>query len=157
MHKIDRVDLNILKELQLNAKISNVELAKRVHLSPTPCLERVRRLENNNFICGYRTELNPQKLSANLLSFVEIKLIRTSTDVFTEFKKAVIKLPQVLECHLVSGDFDYLLKTRVADMVAYRELLGDTLLTLPGVSSSRSYMVMEEVKESGLIPIPKHT
>ncbi len=156
-HKLDRTDLNILYELQQNAKISNVELARRVHLSPTPCLERVKRLEKNNYINGYWTELNPQKLSASLLSFVEIKLNHTSKDVFKEFKKAVKLLPEILECHLVSGDFDYLLKTRVADMVAYRELLGDTLLTLPGVSSSRSYMVMEEVKESGLIPIPKLT
>ena len=155
-YQLDRIDLKILAELQQNAKISNVELAKRVHLSPTPCLERVRRLEKNKFINGYRTQLNPQKLSANLLSFVEIKLIRTSKDVFMEFKQAVKLLPQVLECHLVSGDFDYLLKTRVADMAAYRELLGETLLTLPGVSSSRSYMVMEEVKESGLIPIPEY-
>ena len=154
-YKLDRTDLKILQELQLNAKISNVELARRVHLSPTPCLERVKRLEKNKFITGYRTELNPQKLSASLLSFVEIKLNHTSKDVFIEFKKAVKLLPEVLECHLVSGDFDYLLKTRVADMAAYRELLGDTLLTLPGVSSSRSYMVMEEVKETGLIPIPK--
>jgi len=153
---LDKIDLKILKELQLNAKISNVELARRVHLSPTPCLERVKRLENNEYINGYRTDLNPHKLQANLLSFVEIKLVRTSKNVFTEFKKAVIQLPQVLECHLVSGDFDYLLKTRVADMTAYRELLGETLLTLPGVLSSRSYMVMEEVKESGILPIPNY-
>ena len=151
--KLDRVDIKILKELQSNAKISNVELARRVHLSPTPCLERVKRLETNKFIIGYRTALNPHKLNASLLSFVEIKLNHTSKDVFKEFKMAVIQLPQVLECHLVSGDFDYLLKTRVADMVAYRELLGETILTLPGVSSSRSYMVMEEVKESSSIPI----
>jgi len=153
---LDKIDLKILDELQQNAKISNVELARRVHLSPTPCLERVKRLEANAYILGYRTDLNPQKLQANLLSFVEIKLVRTSKNVFNEFKSAVIQLPQVLECHLVSGDFDYLLKTRVADMMAYRELLGETLLTLPGVSSSRSYMVMEEVKESGLLPIPKY-
>jgi len=156
-HHLDRTDLKILSELQKNAKISNVELARRVHLSPTPCLERVKRLEKHQFISGYRTVLNPQKLSANLLSFVEIKLTRTSRGVFDEFKEAVKKLPQVLECHLVSGDFDYLLKTRVADMIAYRELLGETLLTLPNVSSSRSYMVMEEVKESGIIPIPEYS
>jgi Lrp/AsnC family transcriptional regulator, leucine-responsive regulatory protein len=151
----DRTDLKILSELQQNAKLSNVELARRVNLSPTPCLERVRKLEKKGFIKGYRTELNPHKLSASLLSFVEIKLNHTSKDVFSEFKKAVKSLPEVLECHLVSGDFDYLLKTRVADMTAYRELLGETLLTLPHVSSSRSYMVMEEVKETGLIPVPK--
>jgi len=155
-YNLDRIDLKILNELQANAKISNVELARRVHLSPTPCLERVKRLEKNEFIKGYRATLNPHKLSASLLSFVEIKLTRTSKDVFTEFKKAVKELPQVLECHLVSGNFDYLLKTRVADMLAYRELLGETLLTLPHVSSSRSYMVMEEVKESGFIPIPNY-
>ena len=150
----DRTDLKILFELQENAKISNVELARRVHLSPTPCLERVKRLEKYGFIMGYHSRLNPQKLSASLLAFVEIKLNHTSGDVFRDFKAAVKKRHEILECHLVSGDFDYLLKTRVADMAEYRELLGEKLLTLPGVSSSRSYMVMEEVKESMEIPLP---
>ena len=150
----DRTDLKILEQLQTNAKISNVELARRVHLSPTPCLERVKRLEKHGFIMGYHSRLNPQKLSASLLAFVEIKLNHTSRDVFRDFKDAVKERHEILECHLVSGDFDYLLKTRVADMSEYRELLGETLLMLPGVSSSRSYMVMEEVKESIEIPIP---
>ena len=152
--KPDRTDLKILDQLQQNAKISNVELARRVHLSPTPCLERVRRLEKHGYIMGYHSRLNPQKLSASLLAFVEIKLNHTSKDVFREFKEAVKERREILECHLVSGDFDYLLKTRVADMAEYRELLGETLLTLPGVSSSRSYMVMEEVKESSQIQLP---
>ena len=82
-----------------------------------------------------------------LLVFVEITLTRTSSDTFEAFSQAVIDLPQVLECHLVSGNFDYLIKARVADMTAYRKLLGETLLTLPGVSDSRTYVVMEEVKE----------
>jgi Lrp/AsnC family leucine-responsive transcriptional regulator len=98
--------------------------------------------------------VSPEKVAASLLVFVEIRLSRTSPDVFEEFKKSIIDLPQVLECHLVSGDFDYLVKARVADMAAYRELLGETLLTLPGVSGSRTYVVMEEVKESGVIQIP---
>lgn len=153
-YKPDRTDLKILEQLQHNAKISNVELARRVHLSPTPCLERVRRLEKHGYIMGYHSRLNPQKLSASLLAFVEIKLNHTSKDVFREFKEAVKERREILECHLVSGDFDYLLKTRVADMAQYRELLGETLLTLPGVSSSRSYMVMEEVKESSQIQLP---
>ena len=85
--------------------------------------------------------------------FVEISLIRTSPDVFDDFRRAVIKLPQLLECHLVSGNFDYLIKARVADMTAYRKLLGETLLTLPGVSDSRTYVVMEEVKETQVLPI----
>ena len=154
--KPDRTDLKILLELQENAKISNVELARRVHLSPTPCFERVKRLEKHGYIMGYHSRLNPQKLSASLLAFVEIKLNHTSRDVFRDFKEAVKERHEILECHLVSGDFDYLLKTRVADMAEYRELLGETLLMLPGVSSSRSYMVMEEVKESMEIPIPDY-
>jgi Lrp/AsnC family leucine-responsive transcriptional regulator len=88
-----------------------------------------------------------------LLVFVEISLLRTSSDVFDEFREAVLKLPQVLECHLVSGNFDYLIKARVADMGAYRKLLGETLLTLPGVSDSRTYVVMEEVKETQALPL----
>ena len=151
----DRIDLKILEQLQHNAKISNVELARRVHLSPTPCLERVKRLEKHGYIMGYHGRLNPHKLSASLLAFVEIKLNHTSRDVFRDFKAAVKERHEILECHLVSGDFDYLLKTRVADMAEYRELLGETLLMLPGVSSSRSYMVMEEVKESTEIQMPQ--
>ncbi|NVK21518.1 MAG: leucine-responsive transcriptional regulator Lrp [Kangiellaceae bacterium] len=150
---LDRIDLRILNELQSNGRISNVELAKKVGLSATPCLERVKRLEANGFIEGYSARLNPMKLAASLLVFVEIRLSRTSPDVFEEFKQAVLGLPMILECHLVSGDFDYLLKARVADMQAYRKLLGETLLTLPGVSASRSYMVMEEVKETNMLPI----
>jgi len=152
--ELDRIDRAILRELQRDGRLPNVELARRVGLSATPCLERVKRLERNGFIRGYSARVAPDKLRAGLLVFVEIRLTRTSPDVFEEFKSAVIDLPQVLECHLVSGDFDYLLKARVADMVAYRKLLGETLLTLPGVSGSRTYVVMEEVKESTEIAIP---
>ncbi|MGB0495247.1 MAG: leucine-responsive transcriptional regulator Lrp [Kangiellaceae bacterium] len=151
--EIDRIDKSILRELQSNGRIANVELARRVGLSATPCLERVKRLEAKGFIAGYEAVLSPQKLQASLLVFVEIRLNHTSPDVFKDFKKAVIELPQVLECHLVSGDFDYLVKARVADMAAYRFLLGETLLTLPGVSASRTYVVMEEVKESRVLEI----
>lgn len=152
---LDRIDYRILEELQRNGRISNVDLAKVVGLSPTPCLERVKRLESSGFIDGYSARLNPAKLNASLLVFVEIRLSGTSPDVFEAFKQAVMGVPMILECHLVSGDFDYLLKARVGDMSAYRELLGETLLTLPGVSGSRSYMVMEEVKESRLLPLVK--
>lgn len=148
IYQLDRIDRKILRELQRDGRLANVELAKRVGLSPTPCLERVKKLEEEGYISGYHAHLNPTKLSAGLLVFVEIRLVRTSADVFDAFKKAVVALPQVMECHLVSGDFDYLIKARVADMVAYRQLLGETLLTLPGVSGSRSYAVMEEVKET---------
>lgn len=153
--KLDRIDCNILFELQKDGRLSNVELSKRVGLSPTPCLERVKRLENEKYITGYRATLNPEKLNAALLVFVEITLTKTSPDVFDDFSKAVQELDVIQECHLVSGDFDFLLKTRVSDMAAYRELLGETLLTLPAVSESRTYVVMEEVKSHNVLPIKR--
>ncbi len=150
---LDRTDRSILSELQGNGRITNVELARRVNLSATPCSERVKALEEMGYIEGYRAKLNPGMLQLELLVFVEISLLRTSADVFADFKEAVIKLPQVLECHLVSGNFDYLIKARVADMADYRKLLGETLLTLPGVSESRTYVVMEELKETQALPL----
>jgi len=153
--KLDRIDRNILVELQNNGRLSNVELSKRVGLSPTPCLERVKRLEAEQFILGYKAMLNPEKLEAALLVIVEITLTKTSPDVFNDFSKAVQDLDVIQECHLVSGDFDFLLKTRVSDMAAYRELLGDTLLRLPSVSESRTYVVMEEVKSANILPIKR--
>jgi Lrp/AsnC family transcriptional regulator, leucine-responsive regulatory protein len=150
---LDRIDRNILVELQKDGRISNVELSRRVGLSPTPCLERVRRLEQQGYILGYYARLDPTKLGAAMLVFVEITLTKTSVDIFEEFSAAVKKHEDIQECHLVSGDFDFLLKARVADMSSYRKLLGDTLLRLPGVSESRTYVVMEEVKHTSTIKI----
>ena len=145
---LDRIDKNILKALQADARISNVTLSKKVGLSPSPCLERVKRLEEQGYILSYEANLNPEKLGAAMLVFVEITLDRTSPDVFSEFSTAVQEHSAIQECHLVSGNFDFLLKTRVEDMSSYRKLLGDTLLTLPSVSASRTYVVMEEVKST---------
>jgi Lrp/AsnC family leucine-responsive transcriptional regulator len=153
--KIDRIDKNILFELQKDGRLSNVELSKRVGLSPTPCLERVKRLEKEQYITGYQANLNSAKLNLALLVFVEITLTKTSPDVFDDFAAAVHELDVIQECHLVSGDFDFLLKTRVKDMLAYRQLLGDTLLRLPAVSESRTYVVMDEIKSSNMLPIKR--
>ena len=150
---LDKIDRNILDTLQKNGRISNVELAKTVGLSASPCLERVRRLEEQNYIVGYHAALNPEKLGAAMLVFVEITLEKTSPDVFAEFSAAVQRQHDIQECHLVSGNFDFLIKTRVADMSSYRKLLGDTLLRLPGVSASRTYVVMEEVKSTQRVRI----
>jgi Lrp/AsnC family leucine-responsive transcriptional regulator len=150
---LDRIDRNILIELQINGRISNVELAKRVGLSPTPCLERVKRLEKQRVIKSYTALLDPELLNASLLVYVEIRLNRSSADVFDRFNDAVNQLDDILECHLVSGDFDYLLKTRVADMSTYRKVLNQTLLGLPDIKDSRTYVVMEEVKYSTRIAI----
>ena len=140
-------------KLQKNSKISNVELSKEVGLSPSPCLERVKRLEQQGYILAYNARLDPNKLGASMLVFVEITLTKTSVDIFAEFSAAVQEHDDIQECHLVSGNFDFLLKTRVADMSSYRKLLGDTLLRLPGVSESRTYVVMEEVKHTANIKI----
>ena len=153
-HELDKIDRSILRILQEEGRISFTELGERVGLSTTPCTERVRRLEREEVIMGYSAQLTPHHLKADLLVFVEINLAYKSGDIFEEFRRAVLKLPQVLECHLVSGDFDYLIKARISEMASYRKLLGDILLKLPHVRESKSYIVMEEVKETLKLPVP---
>ena len=153
-NQLDRIDRNIVRLLQHNARIAHTELARRVGLSTTPCKERVRRLEREGVIQHYQAVLDPAALDRALVVFVQIRLNRTSQDIFEEFTAAALDLPEVQECYLVSGNFDYLIKARVADMKAYRGLLGETLLTLPGVQESTSYVVMEQVKESVMLPVP---
>lgn len=151
---LDRLDKNILRELQKDGRISNVELSKRIGLSPTPCLERVKRLEKEGVIKSYTALLDPKYLQAALLVYIEITLNRSSADVFERFNEAANRLDDILECHLVSGNFDYLLKTRVADMSTYRKVLSETLLSLPDIKDSRTYVVMEEVKYVTTINVP---
>ena len=112
--ELDKIDRNILRVLQEEGRISFTELGERVGLSTTPCTERVRRLERDGVITGYYARLDPQYLKANLLVFVEISLAYKSGDIFEEFRRAALRLPNVLECHLVSGDFDYLIKARIS-------------------------------------------
>jgi len=152
-YPLDKIDRRILRELQADGRISNLKLAEQVHLSPTAVLERVKRLTRDGVILGYEARLNPDRLGAGLLVFIEILLDRTVHDVLDNFKAAVQARPEILECHLVAGGFDYLLKTRVADMAAYREFLGSTIWTLPGVRETRTYAVMEEVKNTALLPL----
>lgn len=150
---LDRTDKRILECLQNDGRISNVQLARKVNLTPTPCIERVKRLERQGFIRGYTAILNPELVNASLLVFVEIDLAHKSPDAFRKFREEARKLPEIMECHLVSGNFDYLIKARVRDMKSYRELLGEKILSLPGVNGSRSYVVMEEVKETLNLPL----
>ncbi len=154
VRELDKIDRKILRVLQAEGRISFTELGERVGLSTTPCTERVRRLEREGIITGYHAHLDPAALKASLLVFVEISLAYKSGDIFEEFRRAALKLPNVLECHLVSGDFDYLIKARISEMASYRKLLGSTLLTLPHVRESKSYIVMEEVKETSVLPVP---
>jgi Lrp/AsnC family leucine-responsive transcriptional regulator len=145
---LDRIDRRILQVLQEDGRISNLKLAEAVALSPTAVLARVQRLTREGYILGYEAKLNPALLGAGLLVFVEVLLDRTTPNVFDQFKAAVLVHPEILECHMVAGGFDYLLKTRVADMEAYRNFAGTVLWQLPGVRETRTYAVMEEVKDS---------
>lgn len=153
MRELDKTDLKILKLLQQNARIAMTELAEKVGLSTTPVTERVRRLERDNVITGYHAHLNPHALGQSLLVFVEIKLRSKSGNIFEDFRREVAHIPQILECHLVSGEYDYLIKVRLPDMSAYRDMLGNILLQLPAAAESRSYVVMEEVKEMPMLDL----
>jgi Lrp/AsnC family transcriptional regulator, leucine-responsive regulatory protein len=151
---LDRVDLRILSVLQADGRLSNLKLAEAVSLSPTAVLARVQRLTREGYILGYEARLDPMKLGVGMLVFVEVVLDRTTPNVFDAFKAAVQAHPQILECHMVAGGFDYLVKTRVADMQAYRDFAGTVLWQLPGVRETRTYAVMEEVKNSARLPLP---
>jgi Lrp/AsnC family leucine-responsive transcriptional regulator len=149
----DRIDLKILKLLQADGRITNLKLAEAVALSPTAVLARTQRLQRDGFILGYEARLNPLKLGRGMMVFVEVLLDRTTPNVFNEFKAAVQVRDEIMECHMVAGGFDYLLKTRMADMAAYRDFAGSVLWQLPGVRETRTYAVMEEVKNSSQFPL----
>ena len=151
---MDRIDRNILKTLQANGRISVTELSELVGLSKTPCTERIRRLEKSGLIRGYHAELDVVQLGYPHIAFVQVKLERTTTDVLDGFNAAARRLPEVETCHMIAGDFDYLLKVRTRDMAHYRKVLGDHIGALPGVASTHSYAVMETVVEKkGLDPV----
>ena len=155
MFEPDRIDKAILEVLQHQGRISMTELAEKVGLSASPCTERVRRLEREGVISGYHARVVPGALGKTLLVFVEIKLSAKSGDVFEKVRKELLHMPEVMECHLVSGDFDYLVKFRLRGMDEYRHLLGDILKKLPVSAESRSYVVMEEIKESLYLPMDR--
>lgn len=147
-HEPDRIDLRILRVLQNDGRIPNLKLAEAVSLSPTAVLARTQRLQREGYILGYEARLNPLKLGLGMMVFVEVLLDRTTPNVFDQFKAAVQVRDEIMECHMVAGGFDYLLKTRMADMSAYRDFAGKVLWQLPGVRETRTYAVMEEVKNT---------
>ncbi|WP_025885203.1 Lrp/AsnC ligand binding domain-containing protein [Asaia prunellae] len=150
---LDEIDRRILRILQKDGRITNVELSRFVNLSPAATLERVRKLEQAKVIRSYMARLDPETVNLGLLVFVQVTLDRTSADIFDSFAKAVRSIPQVSECYMVAGGFDYLVKARVRDMNAYRVFLGKTLTRLPGVRQTHTYTVMEEVKADLELPI----
>jgi Lrp/AsnC family leucine-responsive transcriptional regulator len=153
VRKLDKLDRKILKLLQEDGRIAMKDLAERVGLTVTPCIERVKRMERDQVITGYYARVDPAQLGAALLVFVEITLGNKSGNMFDQFRREVNKISEVLECHLVSGEFDYLIKARIGEMADYRKLLGDILLQLPGAVQSKSYVVMEEIKETLTISV----
>lgn len=151
--ELDRTDKELLRLLQADGRLSNVALAERVHLSPAACLERVRNLVGEGYIRGFHAVLEPHSVEAGMLVFVQVVLDRTTPDVFDAFKGAVQSRPEILECHMIAGGFDYLLKARVRDMRAYREFTASAIWALPGVRETHTYVVMEEVKETSVLPL----
>jgi Lrp/AsnC family leucine-responsive transcriptional regulator len=155
MMELDRTDRKILDVLQRQGRISMTELAEQIGLSTSPCSERVRRMEREGVITGYYARVNPQAVGKTLLVFVEVTLSSKSGDVFDKVRQELLLVPEVMECHLVSGGFDYLIKARLRAMSDYRDLLGSLLKKLPVTAESRSYVVMEEVKESLYLPMDR--
>jgi Lrp/AsnC family leucine-responsive transcriptional regulator len=150
---LDRTDLKILDILQTDGRISNSKLAELVNLSPTAVMARVQKLTKDEFILGYEAKLNPAKLNANFLVFVEVLLDKTTPNVLDDFIDAVTQYPEIVECHMVSGGFDFLIKLRSAGMEEFRRIAGQILWQLPGVKETRSYPVMQVVKDSSKIKI----
>ncbi len=148
---LDVVDKRILDELQANGRLSMVELASRVHLTKTPCSERVRRLEQTGVISGYHAVVDPLHAGMCHVTIVHVNLSRTTGDSLTIFSEAAKAIPEIQSCLMIAGPFDYMLKVRTRDMMHFREVLGERISTLPGVSQTHSFAVMESVKESETI------
>lgn len=148
--KIDIFDQKILNVLASEARISLTELATRVGLSKSPVQARLRRLEADGVIRGYRAIVDPIRLGRDHVAFVEVKLSDTREAALSAFNAAVVRLPEVEECHMIAGAFDYLLKVRATDMTSYRAVLAERISTLPHVASTSTYVAMQAVKDSGM-------
>lgn len=149
---LDKIDIAILDSLQKNSRISNVNLAKQVNLSASPCLDRVRRLEADGYIERYSTVLNAAKLKFGLTAYVEVTLDKSTSDIFESFAENVQYIKQIAECDMVAGGFDYLLKIRISDMAEYRAVLGE-IVDIKGVAKNHTYVVIEKIKIDKGLPI----
>ena len=151
--ELDSIDLRIVDLLQHQGRLTMTELGEKVGLSTSPCSQRVKRLERLGVITGYHAKVNPAMAGRALLVFVEITLTQKSEQIFKKVRDELEHMPEVLECHLVSGSFDYLVKARLSGMAEYRQLLGSMLKKIPVPAQSNSYVVMEEIKESFVIKL----
>ena len=153
--EIDAIDMAILNALQADGRLTLTDLAKAVNLSATPCAVRMRRLEREGYIQGYHAHLDPMRLGRGMVVFVQVTLKNTDEATLKSFNEAVSRMPEAIECHMVGGGFDYLVKLRVREMSEYRSILGGAIGALPAVAGTHSYFVMEEVKSSTLLPLPR--
>jgi Lrp/AsnC family transcriptional regulator, leucine-responsive regulatory protein len=149
---LDRIDVKILRMLQAEGRLTNAELAARVNVSAATCHRRTQRLFEEGYITGVRAEIAPPAVGLGALVMVGVVLDRSTPDSFAAFEEAVIAIKDVLDCHLVAGDFDYLLKIRVRDMADFNKLHGQKLIALPGVRQTRTFFVMKEVKDNARLP-----
>ncbi|MBX4863316.1 winged helix-turn-helix transcriptional regulator [Rhizobium bangladeshense] len=149
---LDRIDLKILRALQSEGRLTNADLAERVNVSAATCHRRTQRLFEEGFITGVRAEVAPTAIGLGALVMVGVVLDRSTPESFAEFEGAVMVMKEVLECNLVAGDFDYLLKIRVRDMADFNKLHGQKLIALPGIRQTRTFFVMKEVKENARLP-----
>lgn len=148
MEQLDKTDLQILRTLQRNAKLTTKELADAVNLTPTPVFERQKRLERRGYIQKYIAVLNPEQLGKGLLVFCKVKLKQINREIADDFTRRIQHIPEVIECYNTSGTYDYLLKIRVADMKEYQQLVLNKLGVLESLASLESIFVMDEVKQN---------
>ena len=149
MDEIDAFDRKIIAVLEKDGRLSVTELAKRVGLSKTPCQTRLKRLTDRGYIRGFKAVVDPEKLGLGHVAFTEVKLSDTREAALAEFRRGVLAIPQVEECHMIASSFDYLLKIRTRDIRQYRVVLGERISTLPHVASTSTFVVMETIREGG--------
>lgn len=150
--EIDGFDRKILDVISVDGRISVTELAKRIGLSKSPTQARLRRLEETGVVRGYRALFDPIRLGRDHVAFVEVKLTDTRESALAAFNTAVLKIPEIEQCHLIAGAFDYLLKVRTSDMSNYRQVLAERISTLPHVANTSTYVAMQAVKEEAIAP-----
>ncbi|PWQ95492.1 Lrp/AsnC family transcriptional regulator [Leucothrix pacifica] len=151
--QLDQYDHNMLAILSQYGRISVTDLADKVGLSKSPCQVRLKRLQQDGYIKGFRAELNAELLGLEHVAFAEVKLKNTSESSLEAFNEAARKITEIEQCHMIAGAFDYLLKVRTRDIQAYRRVLGEKISTLPNVQSTSTYVCMQAVKENGVLEV----
>ncbi|WCL53802.1 Lrp/AsnC family transcriptional regulator [Gimibacter soli] len=147
--QLDKIDQNIIRQMRQNARITVTDLAEKVGISKTPCLNRLKRLERDGYILGYTALINHTKLAAGHIAYVQVTVSDTRSEALNAFNDAVRKIPEVTQCHMMAASFDYLLKVRTKDMTEYRTVLGEKISSLPHVSHTSTFAVMETVVDPG--------